>query len=89
MPICECRLKKGSRIIEEAWVFPGHPNSLEWLPTQKPARPEAMLKTDETHPVELVECLAAVRVIETPEEAQLFTSAYRLSTESAPAGTCQ
>ena len=37
----------------------------------------------------LVECLAAVRVIETPEEAQLFTSAYRLTTESLPAGTCQ
>ena len=26
----------------------------------------------------LVECLAAVRLIETPEEAQLFTSAHQL-----------
>jgi hypothetical protein len=30
----------------------------------------------------LVECLAAVRWIETPEEAQLFTSAYRLSADN-------
>lgn len=29
----------------------------------------------------LVECLAAVRWIETPEEARLFTSAQRLSTD--------
>ena len=35
----------------------------------------------------LVECLAAVRLIETPEEAQLFTSVYRLSTDSNVA-TC-
>ena len=31
----------------------------------------------------LVECLARVRWIETPEEAQLFTSAHRLSSEGA------
>jgi hypothetical protein len=35
----------------------------------------------------LVECLAAVRWIETPEEARLFTSAYRLSTDSASVRT--
>lgn len=31
----------------------------------------------------LVDCLAAVRWIESPEEARLFTSAYRLSSDSA------
>lgn len=31
----------------------------------------------------LVECLASVRWIETPEEARLFTSAQRLSSDKA------
>jgi hypothetical protein len=35
----------------------------------------------------LVECLAEVRWIETPDEARLFTSAYQLSTDSAPMRT--